>query len=1097
MSSSSPKRRHYQPCLENLEDRCLMSASSERFVARLYRDLLMRAVDGSGRSFWSTRIDQGNSPSDVVTQIAASDEYRNGAIESYYSFLLGRSSDPAGRAGIQSLLKRGLSLDQVRAVFFDSPEYQQTRTDGTAKGFLDAVYQDILGRNPDPAGQAFWLDLLGKNATHLTVAQGILTSAESAQAMVNLTYQQFLHRSPDQEGAAHWVGLLQQGAPLTTVIAGIAGSAEYLTQSATQDSFTPMTPRNDFVFDSYGVPLSETSSASAHDIVMSYMQQHQAEMGLSDTDMQGLVTTDQYTDSDTSVTHIYMMQTVYGIGIPAARMSATIDSDGRIMSYSNSLVPYADQRINASSPMLGVLDGMTHIMDQMGMHPSQPMTIVSRQSTPDQQMMLSDAGGLTQSENPAHLIYEPMPNGSLHLSWNVNMNMAASINWWNLTVDAETGQLLRRDNWTDDATFNVFANPLRSPAEGNRSIQPDVVGAASPFGWQDTNGVAGEDTFFTNGNNVTASYNQLGRIRIPMSKFLPGQFDFTANLGQDPSLYSDAAAVNLYYNNNFLHDIHFAYGFTEAAGNFQTKNYTGQGRQNDSVQAMSQFGRENSQFNNASFTTPPDGQPPTMKMFLFNLTNPLRDADFDNQVIIHEFGHGVSNRLTGGPANADALQALQSRGMGEGWSDFWAMAFTARPTDKGTDKQTIATYLLGQPSTGPGIRKQPYSTDIKIDTHTLNDLPLLKEEHEIGEIWASTLWDLHWNLVDRYGFQADYKPSSKGNSVALSLIENALKLQPANPTFLQARDAILLADQMFFKGANQDLIWKTFARRGMGFSAVDKDANSNQVTPAFDVPGMVSAGTVSGVVFVDANGDGIQNPGEKGLANQTVFLDLNGNGIRDMGRQTFSSGNLGTPIPDPGTITAFGFVPLIFANVTKVTATINIRHPFVNDLTVALFSPPGIFSDPVGVFLANHVPLRGANFTATMFDDDSPVALASGAAPFTGVFQSFNKLSRFKGVDANGFNQKWALSIENNRKGNKGFLDNWSFTIFTDSDEPAAVTGSDGSFKLMGVPLDKAATVQLARNSSSFKTFTKPTDGKSSVTLTSAKPSSVVNFGVK
>src|SRR5262249_62122600 len=70
-----------------------------------------------------------------------------------------------------------------------------------------------------------------------------------------------------------------------------------------------------------------------------------------------------------------------------------------------------------------------------------------------------------------------------------------------------------------------------------------------------------------------------------------------------------------------------------------------------------------------------------MQMYLFIDTYPNRDGDLDNDVIIHEYGHGVSNRLTGGPANSNALDALQSGGMGEGWSDFYSLMFAQRPSD--------------------------------------------------------------------------------------------------------------------------------------------------------------------------------------------------------------------------------------------------------------------------------------------------------------------------------------------------------------------------------------------------------------------------------
>ncbi len=48
-----------------------------------------------------------------------------------------------------------------------------------------------------------------------------------------------------------------------------------------------------------------------------------------------------------------------------------------------------------------------------------------------------------------------------------------------------------------------------------------------------------------------------------------------------------------------------------------------------------------------------------------------RDSDLDNGVIAHEYGHGISNRLTGGPAVVNCLNNAEQ--MGEGWSDWFAL----------------------------------------------------------------------------------------------------------------------------------------------------------------------------------------------------------------------------------------------------------------------------------------------------------------------------------------------------------------------------------------------------------------------------------------
>ena len=248
---------------------------------------------------------------------------------------------------------------------------------------------------------------------------------------------------------------------------------------------------------------------------------------------------------------------------------------------------------------------------------------------------------------------------------------------------------------------------------------------------------------------------------------------------------------------------------------------------------------------NANFGTPPDGQTPRMQMYLFDLTNPMRDGDFDNSVIIHEYGHGVSNRLTGGPANASALDALQSGGMGEGWSDFYALMFLQRPTDTPNSAIPVGTYVLGEPPNGAGIRQFPYSFNMAIDPHNYANFNGGNNEvHDTGEIWASTLWDMNWLLINKYGYDSNLYtgwsaspgPAHAGNKLALRLVMDAMKLQPANPSFTQARDAILAADVALNGGADLLQIWTAFARRGLGANAFTASSASTSVTTDSTIP---------------------------------------------------------------------------------------------------------------------------------------------------------------------------------------------------------------------------------------------------------------------
>ena len=100
--------------------------------------------------------------------------------------------------------------------------------------------------------------------------------------------------------------------------------------------------------------------------------------------------------------------------------------------------------------------------------------------------------------------------------------------------------------------------------------------------------------------------------------------------------------------------------------------------------------------------------------------------------------------------------------------------------------------------------------------------------HIIGEIWAATLWDMTWNIIQQDGINTNLynADGAGGNSVALKLVMLGLKLQPCQPGFLDARDAILKADTILYNGKYSCAIWNAFARRGMGVLAQQGSSNS-------------------------------------------------------------------------------------------------------------------------------------------------------------------------------------------------------------------------------------------------------------------------------
>ena len=369
---------------------------------------------------------------------------------------------------------------------------------------------------------------------------------------------------------------------------------------------------------------------------------------------------------------------------------------------------------------------------------------------------------------------------------------------------------------------------------------------ASPNGW------INDGVTETNGNNVDAHLdldnNNLPDTPRPQGSGLNNRvFDFPLDLTQAPSTYRDASVTQLFYWCNWMHDKLYQLGFNEASGNFQVDNFGRGGSGNDAVQADAQDGGGT---DNANFSTPPDGNAPRMQMYVFSGPTPDRDGSFDAPVVLHEYAHGLSNRLVGGGAG---IFTQASQGMGEGWSDFYSLALLTKETDDVNGNYVEGGYAtLGYKGLTQnyyfGIRRYPYTTDMTKNPLTFRDIdptqaslhsgvprnPVIptsaSEVHNSGEVWCVALWEARANLIAKFGFAV-------GNQLTLQLVTDGMKLSPANPNFLQARDAILQADLVNNAGANRSELWAAFAKRGMGASATAPSSTTTTgVVESFDLP---------------------------------------------------------------------------------------------------------------------------------------------------------------------------------------------------------------------------------------------------------------------
>ena len=216
---------------------------------------------------------------------------------------------------------------------------------------------------------------------------------------------------------------------------------------------------------------------------------------------------------------------------------------------------------------------------------------------------------------------------------------------------------------------------------------------------------------------------------------------------------------------------------------------------------------------------------------------PNRDSDLDNGVIAHEYGHGISNRLTGiGCLSGDEQ-------MGEGWSDWMTLFLHAAPTDVDVTERSVGGYVSFEPADTPGfigIRTVPYTTDMTLNPQTyatLTAVPPPSIPHGVGVVWAQMLWEVYWNLVHLEGYDPDLYGGTGGNNVAFQLVMDGMKLQICAPGFVDGRNAILAADVADYESNHTCEVWRGFAKRGLGFSALQgSSASIADGTPAFDLP---------------------------------------------------------------------------------------------------------------------------------------------------------------------------------------------------------------------------------------------------------------------
>ncbi len=668
--------------------------------------------------------------------------------------------------------------------------------------------------------------------------------------------------------------------------------------------------------------LTGSSAQNRAEILRDFVRENNSLTGISEAQADSLKVTADYTNPDGNLSFAQLEQFINGVPVFRGEVKAGFTKNGELIRVINNLAPGLEYG-SLSNDFRDPLDAVKSAFRNINAEPTKLDVQLNSAASNDLKTVFGNGDWATTAEK----MYFPTEPGVARAAWRVLIWQP--VNAFYVIVDAETGTMLWRKNIAEDqtqaATYSIYANPNaminvadnpfpRTPGptspngtQGTAISRTSItkVGNEAPYDFNNLGWIIDGGTK-TDGNNVQAGIDRDGSNGVdPNSEATNASRNFTyaynpfnpnTNTGDAPvpspqttpgSAFQQGTITQMFYIVNAYHDELYRVGFTEAAKNFQNDNFSRGGFGADRVSAE---GQDNSGTNNANFATPADGGRGRMQMYLWTAPNPDIDGNLDADVIVHELTHGTSNRLHG---NGAGLSSNMSRGMGEGWGDFYGHTMLSEPSDPINGIYSTGsydTYLLAGVGTNNyyyGIRRFPKAVigftggtnnrphnpltfaDIDATQQNLTDGAFspaftgsADQVHNAGEVWSSALWEVRSKLVARLGWAV-------GNRRALQYVTDGMKLAPLGPTFLQERDAIIAAGQASLQGpqANADVadIWEGFRLRGMGASAVvgniGNGGGTARITEAFDSPNVTQTPSIT-VSDSTGDNDGSPEPGE-------------------------------------------------------------------------------------------------------------------------------------------------------------------------------------------------------------------------------------------
>jgi extracellular elastinolytic metalloproteinase len=596
----------------------------------------------------------------------------------------------------------------------------------------------------------------------------------------------FVFRSPSPTQLFFAEALRQQIPGLILRWDGMSGSVKWIAAPAVSSLSAPM-------------------SGKPEDVARAFLKHNAILFGLNQREVEQLEATGAVPTPDGGA-NVYFKQRIARFEVWGGRAMVRVKPDGSIPFMGSSL--YANMTVS-SAPSIEAVEAVRQAVRDV--YPG--LLFIGNLLTAEkdgERYSLFDDPGFGRSPQ-ARLVLFPECNES-RLAWEVRVAETTLETDYRILVDALDAKILFRTNMTRYATAKILNAGYPDPEteeEDPLQYQVQTIPSStleSPLGW-----ITGSGTDLT-GNNASSHLYYWTE---------PGLSDSTGTYEYPYNTITGALANAWWWANDF-HDKVYAAGFDEAAGNYQDDNFGSGGSGGDPIAVVSWSvgGR-----NNAFYTTSADGDLSTINFFWVSCSfcgdhdeypenGGERGTGFMREVVVHEYAHGVTTRMVGGPADDTCLGGRQSGAMGEGWSDIFAESFYGD------------LRLGGHFYEGAGWMRDPRQ-DLTYDNLCgVGDYGC--QVHDDGLIWSATLWELRESMraLD----------TTSGLDAFHEILVNGLANTICYPTYIDARDGILQADTDLYSSSHHGIIWNVFANRGMGEVASSTGENDTSPTTSYTVP---------------------------------------------------------------------------------------------------------------------------------------------------------------------------------------------------------------------------------------------------------------------